>query len=110
MTAVETATLREVEAAKVRQVVRPDSSWDRAKRGGKAEVPQGDASASAEQLLATLRGFGLFAVEVGELERFAPTVPGKGTGWVSAVHERGLHADGTLTEARAYVEAIVASL
>ena len=110
MAAVETATLREEDAAKIRRLVRPDSGWDRAKRGGTAEVPQGDPSARVEQLLATLRGIGLFVVEVGELERFAPAVPGHGPGWVSGVHERGLHADGSLTEARSFIEAIVASL
>lgn len=110
MAMVETATLREQDATKIRQLVRPDAGWDRTKRGGKAEVPQGDPSARVEQLLATLRSFGLFVVEVGELERFAPGVPGHGPAWVSAVHERGLHADGSLTDAQAFVEAVVGSL
>ncbi len=110
LAAIETPTLSKDDSTKIRQLVRSDSSWDRAKRGGKAAVPQGDPSASVEKLLATLRDLGLFVVEVGELERFAPTVPGHGPAWVSAVHEQGLHADGSLTEAQDFVQAVVASL
>lgn len=110
LTAIETPTLRKEDSEKIRQLVRSGSGWDRVKRGGKTEVPQGDASARVTKLLATLRDVGLFVVEVGELERFAPAVPGHGPAWVSAVHEQGLHADGSLTQARAFVEAVVTSL
>lgn len=106
---VETPTLSKEDSTHIRQLVRPDSGWDRAKRGGKAEIPQGDASARVERLLDTLRNLGLFVVEVGELERFAPTVPRHGPAWVSAVHEQGLHANGSLPEARTFVNAVVAS-
>lgn len=106
---VETPTLSKEDSTNIRQLVRPDSGWDRAKRGGKAEVPQGDASARVERLLDTLRSLGLFVVEVGELERFAPTVPRHGPAWVSAVHEQGLHADGSLPKARTFVSAVAAS-
>ena len=106
---VETPTLSKEDSTNIRQLVRPDSGWDRAKRGGKAEVPQGDASARVESLLDTLRSLGLFVVEVGELERFAPAVPRHGPAWVSAVHEQGLHADGSLPEARTFVNTVVAS-
>jgi hypothetical protein len=107
---VETSALQKEDADKIRRIVKLESGWDKVKRGGRAEVPQGDASARIEKLLASLRDLGLFIVEVGELERFAPTVPGHGPAWVSAVHEQGLHANGSLTEARTFVQAVVASL
>ena len=69
-------------------------------------VPQGQPTERVERLLANLREVGLFVVEVGELERFAPEVGGHGPTWVNAVHEQGLHANGSLTEARDFVVAV----
>lgn len=106
----ETSVLRREDADKVRRIVKLESGWDKAKRGGTSEVPQGDASASVQRLLESLRDLGLFVVEVGELERFAPTVSGHGPAWVSAVHEQGLHAGGALPQAHAFVESVVASI
>ncbi len=105
-----TATLHKEDAQKVRQLTRTESGWDKAKRSGRSAVPSGEATVRLERLLATLRGMGLFVVEVGELERFAPQVPGHGPAWVSAVHEQGLHADGSLTEARTFTKDVVGSL
>jgi hypothetical protein len=37
-------------------------------------------------------------------------VGGHGPAWVNAVHEQGMHADGSLTEAQTFVQAVIASL
>jgi hypothetical protein len=66
-------------------------------------------STRLERLLAALREIGLFVVEVSELEQFVPTVGGHGPSWVNEVHERGLHADASLTQARAFVKSVAGS-
>jgi hypothetical protein len=94
----------------MRQLLRADSGWDRAKRSGKAALPQADATRAYEDLDARLRELGLFVVEVGELERFIPSVGGKGTAWLREVYERGLHADPSIEPPRRLVSAILNSV
>lgn len=107
---VATPTLRKEDAEKVRQLVKPDSGWDRTKRAGKAAVPPGDATSRLGTLLEALRAIGLFVVEVGELEGFVPEVGGHGPAWVNEVHERGLHTDESATKAaRAFVGSLATS-
>ncbi len=79
------------EAEGLRAVIKTDSGWDKAKRSGLQGVPQGDAYEACARLLANLQSAGLFVVPVGELERFAPGVPGHGPSWVTAVLEQKLH-------------------
>lgn len=79
------------DAESLRAVIRADSGWDKAKRSGLQAVPQGQAYDACERLLAALTALGLFIVPVGELERFAPGVPGHGPAWVTAVLEQKLH-------------------
>ncbi len=73
---VETPTLQKTDETKIRMLIKTDSGWDRAKKSGKSAVPAGQPTARLESLLAALRQLGLFVVEVGELERFVPTVGG----------------------------------
>ncbi len=93
----------------IRKLTKAESGWDKAKQSGKSAIDQGDASASCENLLKQLRRLSIFVVEVGELERFVPTIGGHGPAWVTAVHEQGLHADATLTAPRNFVRDIVES-
>jgi len=79
------------EAESLRAVIKAESGWDKAKRAGLQAVPQGDAYEACDRLLKGLRTVGLHVVPVGELERFAPSVPGHGPSWVSAVLEQNLH-------------------
>jgi hypothetical protein len=88
----------------IRALTRSDSTWDRAKRAGIEAVPHGEARERAEELLARLRTFGLFVVDVGELEGFAPAVGQHGTAWVADVHERGLHRSEEIDKARRFVK------
>lgn len=84
-------TISRREAESLRAILKAESGWDKAKRSGLQAVPQGDAYEASERLLTGLRNAGLFVVPVGELERFAPGVPGHGPSWVSAVLEQKLH-------------------
>ena len=103
---VTTPRLEKKDVENMRQLTKTESGWDKAKRDGKSAVPRGDAAARVERMLPALREIGLFVVEVGELEGFAPTVGGHGPDWVNAVHERGLHADKSLTEACDFVRSV----
>lgn len=79
------------ESEALRAVIKAESGWDKAKRSGIQAVPQGNAYEACERLLIGLQAVGLFVVPVGELERFAPGVPGHGPSWISAVLEQKLH-------------------
>jgi hypothetical protein len=84
--------LRREDAEQIRNATKVDDGWAAAKRGGLAVLPGGDASDRATRLLATLAKRGLFVVEVGELERWAPKVGGHGPQWVVEVLSRAFHA------------------
>jgi hypothetical protein len=103
---ITTARLEKEHVEKIRKLTKSESGWDRAKQDGKSAVPRGDAAARLEKLLPSLQGIGLFVVPVGEMEGFAATVGKHGPAFVNAVHDQGLHTDGSLTEARAFVRSI----
>ena len=63
---------------------------------------------ACKRLLAKLRAAGLFVVDVGELERFVPSVGNKGPKWVNAVLERSLATDPELADARKFVQELFA--
>jgi hypothetical protein len=76
-----------------------DDSWSRLKNGGLSMIPQGDASSAAKALIDGLAEIGLFVVDVGELERWEPDLPGHGPSWVGAAIQAGRHdRDGSATE------------
>jgi hypothetical protein len=89
----------------IRNATRVDDGWATDKRGGLAALPSGDASTRATELLARLSAQGLFVVEVGELERWAPGVGGHGPTWVVEVLNQDLHTDVTFP-ARAFVSGV----
>lgn len=98
-------TLTAHDAVALRSIIRVETGWDKAKRAGLSAVPQGPPSESAKSLLAKLTEIGLLVVPVGELERFAPAVPGHGPSWVTKVLEQKLHLAPS-PEAGAFVRAI----
>jgi len=85
------ATLTRNVAERLRRIVKLEDGWTRAKRGGLAVLPQGDAAEAGTRLLAALRAMGLHVVSVGELERWAPAVGGHGPAWVAAALEAQEH-------------------
>lgn len=85
----------------VRDALEPDVGWPAAKKSGLAAVPPGDATVSANRLLAALREVGVWVVPTGAVESFVKEVGGKGPRWVGEVVEGGHLA--RATEARAFV-------
>ncbi len=98
--------LSEGAAEKIRKKVRAVSAWSSVKRTGKTSVPSGDAMVRYEALSAKLRRAGVFLVEVGELERFAPSVGADGPAWVNAVLQKKLASDPELAGGRAFVSIV----
>jgi hypothetical protein len=86
----ETLTAKDFED--VRKILRIETGWDRVKAAGLAAVPQGNAAEAAETIVTEFADLGVLIVPVGELERFEPSVPGHGPGWVNEVLSRGKHS------------------
>lgn len=78
-------------ALRLRKMVKGESGWDKAKKGGIAMVGGGDARKAADRLIAGLKDLGILIVEVGEVEGFVPQVGGHGPKWVAAVLADDLH-------------------
>jgi len=102
-----TTALPEKVRIELQAVLRKTSAWSYAKLAGKAFVPSGEPSKACERLLAALRSVGLYVVEVGEIERFAPTEALHGPKWVNSVLKRDLAEDAELSVARAFVTELV---
>lgn len=92
---------REVDA--IRKTLRATSSWDLAKQCGVDIVPTGQPREQLNSLLSSLRSLGLFVLECGELERFAPSAAGHGPRFVAEVLKRDLARDPELAGARQFV-------
>lgn len=71
----------------INAAVRHESGWKLVKRNGKGGVDKGDPTAAFEAIVAACAERGLFIVEVGELERFHPTISGNKQEWLRKVLE-----------------------
>jgi len=87
----------------IQKTFRRSSPWAIAKEVGKAFIPAGQPTQAYERLLAALHGWGIFVVEVGELESFARSVGNHGPKWVNEVLNKNLTSDSELEPARQYV-------
>lgn len=92
----------------IQKTFRRSSPWATAKEVGKAFVPAGQPTQAYERLLATLHEWGIFIVEVGELESFARSVGNHGPKWVNEVLKKDLSQDPELESARQYVTKLLA--
>jgi len=97
----------ESEIDEIKQVLKKSSPWSIAKNTGKAFVPSGEPMQACNRLCSNLAGYGLFVVEVGELERFVPSVGGHGPAWVNAALEKNLLTDPELELARKFVRRLI---
>jgi len=104
---IRSSVFPEDKAVQIRDVLKKASAWGEAKRVGKAFLPSGDATVAYQALNKGLREKGLYVVEVGELERFCPTIAGHGPGWVTDVLARDLSNDSELQIARDFVSALI---
>jgi len=80
-------------AEAVRDALRAEGGWAHIKRAGVAAIPKGDARKSCDDLLTRLAEGGLHLVTVGELEGFAPHVPGHGPKWLDGALQLNLSSD-----------------
>ncbi len=81
--------------------------WGAIKRGGKASLPQGQATQRFNRLQILCGAAGLWIVPVGELEGFCKSTGRKGPAWVQqVVEERDLATDPELEPARQFVKEI----
>ncbi len=103
--AIDSSTIDDKAAEKLRKIIKGESGWDRVKQGGIAMVPAGTARGAADRLVNRLREIGILIVTVGELERFVPQVGGHGPRWVASVLEKELHKNSS-EEAKTFVESI----
>ena len=79
--------------------------WGAVKRGGKAALPQGQATQRFNRLQTLCGQAGLWIVPVGELEGFCKSTGRKGPAWVQqVVEERNLATDSELETARKFVK------
>jgi hypothetical protein len=61
------------------------SPWGLAKKSGVKILPNGEPQLAFTRLTAKCSQFGIWLVEVGELERFCPSIGGHGPSWAQAV-------------------------
>ena len=81
--------------------------WGALKRGGKAALPQGQATQRFNRLQTLCGQVGLWIVPVGELEGFCKSIGRKGPAWVQkVVEERDLANDQELESARKFVKQV----
>ena len=92
----------------VREAVRLTDGWSTVKRGGLADLPGGQLSEDARDLVQQLADLRLHVVPVGTLERWVPTIAGHGPTWVSNVLDANDHATPGLA-AREFVTRIAAA-
>ena len=90
----------------IRDAMRATSPWRNAKRTGISHL-SGSAFADAQQLIDDLRAISVYVLDVGEIERFAPSIGSHGPKWASAVLERDLIDDPELRNAREFIDKLV---
>jgi energy-coupling factor transporter ATP-binding protein EcfA2 len=91
----------------ITKILRRSSPWATAKTSGTSFIPNGGATQSFHRLRDNLRSFGVFIVEVGEIEGFVRTVGGHGPAWVNEVLSRPVCSDPELALARAFVRDVL---
>ena len=101
-----TGRLKPITIRKIEGVLTRSSAWHRIKDTGLSFVPSGNPTAACRRLLTTCAKEGLFIVEVGELERFCPSIGKHGPAWLGDVLSRDLKSDPELEAARKFSQSI----
>ncbi len=95
------------QAAKgIAEVLKRSSPWSIVKSAGISYIPPGEPTQAYQRLRTSLRGVGLFIVEIGELENFDRSVPGHGPKWVNEVLSKNLQ-DPSFHPARDFVSDLI---
>lgn len=77
------------DAKRVKELLRVENPWNALKHYGMSAFRQ--QKEAANRLIDNLDSFGLIAVKVGELERFTSSDISKGSQWLGAALEEGVH-------------------
>jgi hypothetical protein len=85
--------------------VQEGNLWEDLKKQGMSAVPHGEPYSACERLLKALDAIRVHIVPGGEMESFDRSIGVKGSAWVSAALEKGLHKSSQ--GARDYVENIL---
>lgn len=104
---VTTARFPDTATEEIEKLLKRASAWFRVKDAGIAFVPSGEPMQACRRLLDKLMLNGLFVLDVGELERFCPSVGRHGPQWVNQVLQRDLVHDAELDRARRFARAIL---
>lgn len=95
---------------RLREALRVENGWDRAKRSGYAAIPNGEPRAACDRLTSAMAEAGIHIVPVGEMESLVPTVGRHGTAWLTEVLSQNLHVTSDSDQAREFVGSVVAAL
>jgi energy-coupling factor transporter ATP-binding protein EcfA2 len=93
----------------IQKLFKRASPWATAKAVGKPFVPAGQPTQAFDRLITTLRGYGIYVVEVGEVESFVRSVGNHGPKWVNEAIKKNLQSDAELDAARKFVSEIIGS-
>jgi predicted ATPase len=88
---------------KIKGTLKATSPWHGVKLAGVSAFPSGQQRIQLNEFLGHLKGWGLFPVDCGEIERFVPTVGDHGPKWVSQVLTKNLSNDPELEMARKFI-------
>jgi len=91
----------------IQKSLKKASAWTEAKEMGKAFIPSGNATQAFERLQTKFKDYGLFILEVGELESFVKSVGNHGPKWVSEVLTKDLYSDKEFDVAKEFVSQVV---
>ncbi len=91
----------------IENVLKQTSAWSLAKQLGRGFVPAGTPTQQYNLLNQKLRALGIRIIEVGELERFCPSIGGHGPSWAIEALSKDLINDPELEPARQYVTEIM---
>lgn len=91
----------------IQKTLKKASAWTEAKEMGKTFIPSGNATQAFERLQTKFKVYGLFILEVGELESFVKSVGNHGPKWVSEVLTKDLYSDKEFDVAKEFVSQFI---
>jgi hypothetical protein len=94
-------------AKKIGSILKSKTAWGEAKKVGSSYVPSGDPAKAYHSVANILRSWGIFLVEVGEVEGFCRTTGNHGPTWVGDVLSKDLISDPELNEARSFARGLI---
>jgi hypothetical protein len=103
LNSVATPAFPDTASETIRRILRRSSPWAIAKNSGKTYIPSGDPTRAFDRLYKALNGYGVFIVDVGEVEMFVRSVGNHGPKWVNEVLKKNLISDPELAAARQFV-------